>query len=74
MDKLIEQIPTWDDAMDDAREELGYSQDEYIEDWEGLVQCAHEWMDYYCDDYPHCDTMIPLNNYKKTLNKTDTIN
>ena len=40
----------WDECMSDARDELGYAEDEYIEDWDRLVEVAHEWKDYYKEE------------------------
>ena len=40
----------WDDAMEEAREELGYSEGEYVEDFERLVEVAHEWYDYFKEE------------------------
>jgi hypothetical protein len=36
----------WEEAMEEAREELGYYPDEYINDWEELVETAREIYDY----------------------------
>jgi len=36
----------WEDAMDEARKELGYSKDEYVEDWDRLVDEAHDILEY----------------------------
>ena len=30
----------WDDAMEEARKELGYQEGEYIDDWDGLMDTA----------------------------------
>ena len=31
----------WDEAMIEAREEMGYSEGEYISDWDELIETAH---------------------------------
>ena len=53
----------WDEAMGEAREELGYFPDGYVKDWDGLVETAREIYDYnkqeeydeFCEDahYKH---------------------
>jgi len=37
----------WEEAMEEARDELGYYADEYVEDWDGLVETAREIYNYY---------------------------
>jgi len=37
----------WEEAMEEARDELGYYADEYVEDWDGLVETAREIYEYY---------------------------
>lgn len=37
----------WEEAMEEAREELGYYADQYVEDWDGLVDTAREIYEYY---------------------------
>lgn len=32
----------WEEAMEDAREELGYYPEQYVEDWDELVETAKE--------------------------------
>jgi len=34
----------WEEAISDAKEELGYSEGEYIEDWDEVVETAKEIM------------------------------
>ncbi len=36
----------WEEAMAEARSEIGYSPDEYVHDWQRLVEKAHEIQDY----------------------------
>lgn len=36
----------WNEAMSEAREELGYSEDEYVEDFQGLVEEAKDILEY----------------------------
>jgi len=36
----------WEEAMEEAREELGYSSNEYVKDWNGLVETAKYILDY----------------------------
>jgi 5-methylcytosine-specific restriction endonuclease McrA len=36
----------WNDAMDEAKQELGYSNGEYIKDWDELIELAHFIQDY----------------------------
>ncbi len=36
----------WEDAIQDAKEELGYGPDEYVEDWDRVVEEAHSILDY----------------------------
>jgi len=37
----------WEEAMEEARDELGYYADQYVEDWDGLVETAREIYEYY---------------------------
>jgi len=42
----------WDDAIYEAKEELGYYDDEYIKDWDEVVETAHLIIDQQNkDDY-----------------------
>lgn len=36
----------WDDAMEEARNELGYQEGEYVDNWDMLVDTARDWFDY----------------------------
>lgn len=38
-----ESSESWDEAMEDARIELGYSEGEYVSDWDELVEVAQEY-------------------------------
>ena len=36
----------WDEAISQAKEELGYYEDEYIEDWDKVIEEAQDIFDY----------------------------
>lgn len=40
----------WDDAIEEARSNLGYSKNEYIEDWDEVVEEAKELLDHQRDE------------------------
>jgi len=37
----------WEEAMEEAREELGYYPNEYVEDWDELIENARDVYEYY---------------------------
>jgi len=57
----------WEDAMAEARIEIGYNRDEYVEDWDRLVEVAHSIQDYNReetqDDYQE---YLKSSHWKKT--------
>jgi len=40
----------WEDAMAEARREMGYCEDEYVSDWDDLVERAHDIQDYATEE------------------------
>lgn len=45
----------WKEAVEEAREELGYSPNQYVRDWDEIVETAkeirHQWIEEYQDEY-----------------------
>ena len=41
----------WDEAIKEAKDELGYYEDEYIEDFDEVVERAKEIMQEESDEY-----------------------
>jgi len=64
---FLERKMDWEEAVEEAKYELGYSPDEYIEDWEEIVDTAKEILNVEYEEFYDELLDITHNEYQKYL-------
>lgn len=60
----------WDDAIEEAKSDMGYSQGEYVDDWDSVVENAKEILDFQREQ-ERDDMSIAMKNQHRDYMKSE---